>query len=251
MTTIHQLTIERGSIQPTDEKHHTFDFQKFLAQHKFVSRVMRFNQKENLFTQGDREDSVFYLQSGRAKMSVVSYKGKEATITLVSSGDFVGEEALAPAHGLRLSTVTALESCDALKIKRGAMIRLLHDEPAFAGFFWRFLLERGMRTQADLVDQLFNSSEKRLARILLLMAGMGKPGARVTYLPPISQQTLADMVGTTRSRTSFFMNRFRSLGFISYDKRRRIQVHRSLLKVVLLDQLHQSEARALRSMLNE
>jgi CRP/FNR family cyclic AMP-dependent transcriptional regulator len=236
-----QLTVERSSIQSIDEPP-TFDFQDFLAQRGFVRRVMTFRPKENLFTQGDREDSVFYLQRGRAKVSVVSHRGKEATITLVTVGDFVGEEALAPAHGLRLSTVTALDTCAALRIRRGVMIRLLHDEPALAGFFWRFLLERGMKTQADLVDQLFNSSEKRLARVLLLMSGIGRAGVRVTHLPHISQQTLSEMVGTTRSRTSFFLNRFRRLGFISYDTGKRIQVHRSLLKVVLLDHMHQQEA---------
>lgn len=224
-----------------------FDFQEFLQQCKFPRRVMAFKPKENLFTQGDQEDSVFYLQSGRAKISVLSHKGKEATITLVSAGDFVGEEALAPAHGLRLSTATVLDFCTSLRIKRAVMIRLLHDEPAFAGFFWRFLLERGMRTQADLVDHLFNSSEKRLARILLLMSGIGRPGARVVFLPHVSQQTLADMVGTTRSRASFFMNRFRRLGLISYDdKRNHIQVHRSMLKVLLLDQSHQRDTGVLR-----
>ena len=146
MATTLQPTLERGSIQSTHERHHTFDFQEFLEQRKFTRRVITFERKENLFTQGDREDSVFYLQSGRAKISVVSHKGKEATITLATVGDFVGEEALAPAHGLRLSTVTALDPCLTLKIKRGVMIRLLQDEPAFAGFFWRFLLERGMKS---------------------------------------------------------------------------------------------------------
>jgi CRP-like cAMP-binding protein len=219
-----------------------FDIHNFLAQREIVRRVVNFNRKQKLFSQGDREDSVFYLQSGRAKISVVSHSGKEATITIASGGDFVGEEALAPAHGLRLSTATALDPCLSLRINRGVMIRLLHDEPAFAGFFWRFLLDRGMKTQADLVDQLFNSSEKRLARILLSMAGIGRPGARLIYLPYISQQTLSEMVGTTRSRVSFFMNRFRRLGFISYDKRKRIQVHRSLLKVVLLDHSHHQDA---------
>ncbi len=234
-------TLERDTTQVTNEIP-PFDFLKFLEQVKFPRRVIAFKQKENLFTQGDREDSVFYLQSGHAKISVVSHKGKEATITLVAAGDFVGEEALAPAHGLRLSTATALESCTSLRINRGVMIRLLHDEPGFAGFFWRFLLERGMKTQADLVDHLFNSSEKRLARILLILSGIGRPGARVVFLPHISQQTLADMVGTTRSRVSFFMNRFRKLGLISYDRRKRIQVHRSMLKVLLLDQSHQRES---------
>jgi CRP-like cAMP-binding protein len=178
---------------------------------------------------------VFYLQRGRAKVTVVSQRGKEATLTLLSTGDFVGESTLAAIPGLRLSTATAVNTCIALKITRHEMIRVMHDEPAFADLFLKFLLARSMRTQADLVDQLFNSSEKRLARILLLMAEFGKPGEPETFIPPITQETLADMIGTTRSRVSFFMNRFRKLGFISYNGR--IQVHKSLLNVVLLDQL--------------
>jgi CRP-like cAMP-binding protein len=172
---------------------------------------------------------------------VVSQSGKEATITLLSAGDFVGEAALASVPGLRLSTATAVNKCTALKITRDEMIRVMHREHQFSELFMKFLLERSMRTQADLVDQLFNSSEKRLARILLLMAEFGKPGERETFIPPITQETLAEMIGTTRSRVSFFMNRFRALGFISYNGR--IQVHKSLLNVVLLDQLpeHNSE----------
>ena len=142
---------------------------------------------------------------------------------------------MAAVVGLRLATATAVNTCTALKIARDEMIRVMHDEPAFADMFLKFLLTRSMRTQADLVDQLFNSSEKRLARILLIMAEFGKPGEQETFIPPITQETLADMIGTTRSRVSFFMNRFRKLGFISYDGR--IQVHKSLLNVVLLDQL--------------
>jgi CRP-like cAMP-binding protein len=196
---------------------------------------VKLEPRETFFSQGDPTDSVFYLQSGRAKLTVVSQFGKEATITLLSSGDFVGEESLAAVVGLRLATATAVNTCTALKIARDEMIRVMHDEPAFADMFLKFLLTRSMRTQADLVDQLFNSSEKRLARILLIMAEFGKPGEQETFIPPITQETLADMIGTTRSRVSFFMNRFRKLGFISYDGR--IQVHKSLLNVVLLDQL--------------
>jgi CRP-like cAMP-binding protein len=201
--------------------------------------------KDNFFAQGDPADTVFYLQRGRAKVAVVSPNGKEATITLLSEGDFVGEEALASIPGLRLATASAVNTCAALKITREEMARVMHDEPSFADFFLKFLLARSMRTQADLVDQLFNSSEKRLARILLLMAEFGKPGERDTFIPPISQETLAEMIGTTRSRVSFFMNRFRKLGFISYNGR--IQVNKSLLNVVLLDQLpeHNSEKPAL------
>jgi CRP-like cAMP-binding protein len=176
---------------------------------------------------------------------VVSQSGKEATITLLTGGDFVGEESLASIPGLRLATASAVNTCVALKITRDEMAHVMHDEPAFADFFLRFLLARSMRTQADLVDQLFNSSEKRLARILLLMAEFGKPGEPETLIPPITQETLAEMIGTTRSRVSFFMNRFRKLGLIDYNGR--IQVHKSLLNVVLLDQLpeHNSERPAI------
>jgi CRP/FNR family transcriptional regulator, cyclic AMP receptor protein len=153
----------------------------------------------------------------------------------LAAGDFVGEGALAAVPGLRLSTATALRSCTALKIARDEMIRVMHQEHEFSDLFLKFLLDRSMRTQADLVDHLFNSSEKRLARILLLMAEFGKPGEPETFIPAVTQETLAEMIGTTRSRVSFFMNRFRKLGFVSYDGR--IQVHKSLLNVVLLDQL--------------
>jgi len=218
-----------------DLKGTAFSAAAFLANAGLGRRIVELEQKETFFCQGDPADSVFYLQKGRAKLTVVSQIGKEATITLLSAGDFVGEECLAAVAGLRLATATALSPCSALKIKREEMVRVMHSEPSFADIFLKFLLARSMRTQADLVDQLFNSSEKRLARILLIMAEYGKPGEPDTYIPPITQETLADMIGTTRSRVSFFMNRFRKLGFIDYNGR--IQVHKSLLNVVLLDQL--------------
>ncbi len=165
---------------------------------------------------------------------MVSEAGKEATITLLHEGDFVGEEALAGPVGLRLATATAITACTAMKIDRLEMVRVLHEEHTFSDLFLKFLLARSMRTQADLVDQLFNSSEKRLARILLLMAEFGQPGEPETLIPKISQETLAEMIGTTRSRVSFFMNRFRALGFVEYNGR--IKVHKSLLNVVLHDQ---------------
>jgi len=218
-----------------------FDAAAFLANPGLGRKIVELKPNETFFSQGDPADSVFYLQSGRAKLTVVSHEGKEATITLLSTGDFVGEGALAAVPGLRLSTATAINTCSALKINRDEMVRVMHEEHGFSDLFMKFLLERSMRTQADLVDQLFNSSEKRLARILLLMAEFGKPGERETFIPPITQETLAEMIGTTRSRVSFFMNRFRKLGFITYNGR--IQVHKSLLNVVLLDQLpeHNSE----------
>jgi len=158
---------------------------------------------------------------------------EEATLTLISAGDFVGVESIAGAVGLRLATATAITACTALKIERAEIIRVLHEEHSFSDLFLKFLLVRSMRTQADLVDQLFNSSEKRLARILLLLAEFGKPGEPESLIPEITQETLAEMIGTTRSRVSFFMNRFRKLGFIEYNGR--IRVHRSLLNIVLHD----------------
>jgi CRP-like cAMP-binding protein len=218
----------------SEEKIPAFDPATFLAGVGLGRKVIELEPKDTFFSQGDPADSIYYLQSGRAKVTVVSQSGKEATITLLSAGDFVGEESLASIPGLRLATASAVNSCTALKIERAEMARVMHDESTFADFFLKFLLARSMRTQADLVDQLFNSSEKRLARILLLMAEYGMPGEHHKFIPPVSQETLADMIGTTRSRVSFFMNRFRKLGFIHYDGR--IQVNKSLLNVVLLDQ---------------
>ena len=212
-----------------------FDVAAFLASAGLGRRIIQLAPKEAFFSQGDPADSVFYLQKGRAKVTVVSPAGKEATITLLSAGDFVGEEALAAIAGLRLATATAITSCAALRISRAEMIRVMHEEHSLSDHFLKFLLERSMRVQADLVDQLFNSSEKRLARILLLMAEFGEPGEPEQYIPKISQETLAEMIGTTRSRVSFFMNRFRKLGFIEYNGR--IKVHKSLLNAVLLDRL--------------
>jgi CRP/FNR family transcriptional regulator, cyclic AMP receptor protein len=210
-----------------------FDALGFLAKAGLGRRIIQLKPKQAFFSQGNPSDSVFYLQKGRAQLTVVSKNGKEATIALLSVGDFVGEESIAGVVGFRLATATAITACTALKIERGEMVRALHEEHAFSDIFLKFLLARSMRTQADLVDQLFNSSEKRLARILLLMAEFGKPGEPETLIPKITQETLAEMIGTTRSRVSFFMNRFRKLGFITYNGR--IQVHKSLLNVVLHD----------------
>ena len=210
-----------------------FDPAVFLAQAGLGRRVVQIKPKQAFFSQGDPADCIFYLQSGRAKLTVISKEGKEATIALLSAGDFVGEESMAGTPGLRMATATAIAPCTALKIERAEMIRVMHEEHTFSDLFLKFLLERCMRAQADLVDQLFNSSEKRLARILLLMAEFGKPGEPETLIPKVSQETLAEMIGTTRSRVSFFMNRFRKLGFIDYNGG--IKVHKSLLNVVLHD----------------
>ena len=210
-----------------------FDAAAFLMSTGLGRKIVHLAPMQHFFSQGDPADSIFYLQKGRAKVTVVSQAGKEATITLLSAGDFVGEGALAAVPGLRLSTATALTACTVLKISREEMVRVMHEEHDFSDLFLKFLLARSMRIQADIVDQLFNSSEKRLARILLLMAEFGKPGEPEQFIPQISQETLADMIGTTRSRVSFFMNRFRKLGFIEYNGR--IRVHQSLLNVVLHD----------------
>lgn len=212
-----------------------FDPATFLASSGLGRKVVQVKSKRTFFSQGDPADAVFYIRKGTAKLTVVSKAGKEATITLLKAGDFVGEEAITAIVGLRLATATAITNCTTLRIERKEMIRVLHDEHDFSDLFVAFLLARSMRTQADLVDQLFNSSEKRLARILLLMAEFGKPGEPEMLIPRISQETLANLIGTTRSRVSFFMNRFRKLGFITYNGR--IHVNKSLLNVVLHDQL--------------
>jgi CRP/FNR family transcriptional regulator, cyclic AMP receptor protein len=175
----------------------------FLAKAGLGRRIVKLKPKETFFSQGSPADSVFYLQNGRARISVISDRGKEATITLLSSGEFIGEESIARSAGLRLATATAITACTALQIERAEMIRVLHEEHAFSDVFLKFLIARSMRTQADLVDQLFNSSEKRLARILLLMAEFGKPGEPETLILSITQETLADMIGTTRARVTF------------------------------------------------
>jgi CRP-like cAMP-binding protein len=219
----------------TDTSTTKFDVATFLANAGLGRRIVHFKAKEPLFRQGSAADCVYYIRSGRAKLTVISSRGKEATITLLSPGDFVGDEAISGVMGFRLATATALTACTALRIDRDEMVRALHEEHAFSDLFLKFLLARSLRTQADLVDQLFNSSEKRLARVLLLMAEFGAVGEPETLIPPITQETLAEMIGTTRSRVSFFMNRFRKMGLIEYNGR--IRVHKSLLNVVLHDQL--------------
>ena len=202
-----------------------------LAKAGLARKSVNLKPRVAFFRQGDVADCVYYLESGRAKLTVVSDQGKEATISLLVVGDFVGEEAIASTAGLRMASATAITSCTALKIDRNDMIRAMRDDQAFSDMFLRFLLARSMRTQADLIDQLFNSSEKRLARMLLLMAEFGQPGEQETLIPKITQETLAEMIGTTRSRVSFFMNRFRKMGFIEYNGG--IHVHKSLLNVIL------------------
>jgi CRP-like cAMP-binding protein len=221
--------------QMAERNQNDFDATAFLNQAGPGRRIVQLKPKEALFSQGNRADSIFYIQKGSAKLTVVSMNGKEATITILAVGDFAGEEALAAIGGVRMATATAITSCTALRIERQEMARVMQEEHALSDLFLKFLLARSMRTQADLIDQLFNSSEKRLARILLLMAKFGRPGEPEPLIPQITQETLAEMIGTTRSRVSFFMNSFRKMGFIEYNSR--ITVHKSLLNVVLHDQL--------------
>jgi CRP/FNR family cyclic AMP-dependent transcriptional regulator len=217
-----------------------FDPIEYLAHAGLGRKLIRFKAKHTFYSQGGPSDSIFYIHSGRAKLTVVSKKGKEATVTLLAAGDFVGEESLSATAHFRIATARAITTCIVLRIESGEMHRVLHQEHAFSDFFMKFMLARGIRTQADLIDQLFNSSERRLARILLLMADYGKSGEPTALIPPVTQETLAEMIGTTRSRVSFFMNRFRKLGYIDYKGR--IRVHKSLLNVVLRDQLPQENS---------
>jgi CRP-like cAMP-binding protein len=212
----------------------TFDLANFLEQAGVGRRLVHLQPKQTFFAQGSSADSIFYLQTGRAKLTVVSPEGKEATVALLTAGEFIGEESLASVGALHMATASAITACAALRIERGEMIRVMHQEHSLSEMYLKFLLARSMRAQADLVDQLFNSSERRLARILLLLAEFGEPDKPEHLVPPITQETLAEMIGTTRSRVSFFMNRFRKLGLIEYNGR--IRVHKSLLNVILLEQ---------------
>ncbi|MGO9323094.1 MAG: Crp/Fnr family transcriptional regulator [Terracidiphilus sp.] len=217
----------------------TFDLATFLENAGVGRKVVHLDPKQVFFSQGSPADSIFYLRTGRARLTVVSPDGREATVALLSSGDFIGEESLASVGGLHMATATAIIVCSALQIAREEMIRVMYEERSFSEMYMKFLLSRSMRTQADLVDQLFNSSEKRLARVLLLLAEFGEPGSPERLLPPITQETLAEMVGTTRSRVSFFMNRFRKLGLIDYNGR--IRVHKPLINVILHDHFTEQE----------
>jgi CRP/FNR family cyclic AMP-dependent transcriptional regulator len=215
------------------KKKRTFDAQKFLATIGDGRKVLAFPKRQTIFTQGDPADSVFYVQEGKVRLTVVSKIGKEATLGILGVGEFFGEGSLA-GQPLRMGSAAALTDCELLRIEKKAMMHALHREHTFSDLFVAYLLARNVRYEEDLVDQLFNSSEKRLARILLLLAHFGKEGAPETVIPKVSQETLAEMVGTTRSRVSFFMNRFRKLGFVDYGSGG-LQVHSSLLNIVLHD----------------
>ena len=214
------------------KKAREFDPNTFLATIGDGRKMVLVSKKKTVFVQGDDADAVFYIQKGKVRPTVVSKTGKEATIGIVNEGNFFGEGALA-GQILRMGSAAAMTDCELLRIDKRAMMTALHREHAFSDMFVAYLLARNIRYEEDLVDQLFNSSEKRLARVLLLLARFGKEGVPETVVPRISQETLAEMVGTTRSRVSFFMNRFRKLGFIHYNGG--LQVHSSLLNVVLHD----------------
>jgi len=216
----------------TDKMKREFDPNTFLATIGEGRKFLAIAKKQTIFTQGDRADAVFYIQSGKVRLTVVSKAGKEATIAILTEGSFFGEGALA-GQMVRMGSAAAMTDCELLRVERQAMMEALHREHTFSDMFVGYLLARNIRYEEDLVDHLFNSSEKRLARVLLLLAHFGKEGVPETVVPKISQETLAEMIGTTRSRVSFFMNRFRKLGFIHYNGG--LQVHSSLLNVVLHD----------------
>jgi CRP/FNR family cyclic AMP-dependent transcriptional regulator len=211
-----------------------FDPKTFLSTIDGGRKIAAFPKKQTIFVQGDSSDAVFYIQKGKVKLTVVAKSGKEVTIGILNEGDFFGEGCLT-GQPLRLCSAAAMTDCSVMRIAKKAMMEVLHGERAFSDMFVAYLLTRNIRYEEDLVDQLFNSSEKRLARVLLLLAHFGKEGKPEVAIPTISQETLAEMVGTTRSRVSFFMNRFRKLGFIDYHARDALRVHSSLLNIVLRD----------------
>jgi CRP/FNR family cyclic AMP-dependent transcriptional regulator len=222
-----RLATEKTKRKPS------FDPDAFLAKADGGRTVSKFQKDQVVFSQGEAADSVFYIQKGKVKITVVSKQGKEAIVAILGRGDFCGEGCLA-GQPRRIATIKAMTECVMMRLDKTAMIRVLRDEPVFSEMFVSHLLARNIRVEADLIDQLFNSSEQRLARLLLLLVNFGKEGTPEPIIPKISQETLAEMVGTTRSRVSHFMNKFRRLGFIDYSGGG-VQVHRSLLNVVLHD----------------
>ena len=218
-----------------------FDPARYMTTSALNHKTIHVKTGHVFYSQGDHANSIYYLEAGRAKLIVVSQRGKEATVSLMVAHDFIGEESLAGTAGLHSASAIAITPCIALKLDRVEMIRMLHDEHEFSDMFLKFVLTRAIRTQEDLIDQLFNNSEKRLARTLLLMAQFGDSGIPQTLIPPVTQEALADMIGTTRSRVSKFMNRFRKLGYLTYNGR--IHVHKSLLNVVLHDKLPEQQTK--------
>ena len=214
------------------KKNREFDPKTFLATIGAGRKLVAVSERQTIYAQGVGADAVFYIQKGRVKLTVVSKRGKEAVIAVLQQGDFFGEGCLA-AQPLRISSAAAMQNLTLMRLEKKTMVGLLHQEPEFAEMFIAYLLSRNIRIEEDLVDQLFNSSEKRLARLLLLLAHYGKDSKPETVLPKISQETLAEMIGTTRSRVSYFMNRFRKMGFIDYNGS--LHVNSALLTVVLRD----------------
>jgi CRP-like cAMP-binding protein len=210
-----------------------FDPKEFLTHANGGRSISRYQANQAVFSQGETADSVYYINSGKVKVTVISEQGKEAVVAILGPDEFCGEGCL-NGQSQRIATATAVTDCEIMRLEKSAMLRVLHEEPAFSEMFIAHLLGRTIRVEADLVDQLFNSSEKRLARALLLLANFGKEGKPETVIPKVSQETLADMIGTTRSRVSHFMNKFRKLGFIEYNGT--LKVHSSLLNVVLHDE---------------
>ena len=217
---------------PSKTEQATFDPKVFLAAVGTGKTMLDFSKDQVVFEQGDAADTIYYLQKGRVKVVVMSERGKEAVVGILEAGQFFGEGCM-NGHSLRIATTTAMEDCLITAITKVAMLATLHDQPKFSEMFVAYLLSRNSRVEEDLIDQLFNSSEKRLARLLLLLANFGKEGSPQPIIPNISQETLAEMIGTTRSRVSFFMNKFRKLGLISYNGK--IEVNSSLLHAVLYD----------------
>jgi CRP-like cAMP-binding protein len=218
---------------PARKQIKVFDPKVFLSTVGVGRTVRYYRPKEAIFSQGESANAVFYIREGKVRLSVLSKRGKEATIALLGSDVFLGEGCIASDQPIRLATAAAVTDCSILRIEKGQMLRTLHEEHAFSDMFVAHLVERHNRTQEDLVDQLFNSSEKRLARALLILSRVGKKDKSETVIPQVSQETLAEMVGTTRSRVNFFMNKFRKLGFIDYNGG--LEVNSSLLSVVLHD----------------
>jgi CRP-like cAMP-binding protein len=219
-------------MEPKETPKPLFDLKVFLAKARRGRKETAYRANESIYIQGEPADAIYYIREGKVKLTVLSKQGKEAVVAILKDGDFLGEGCLA-GQQVRMATAVAISECSIMKLAKAAVLKLLHEEPSFSDLFVAHLLSRNIKIEEDLVDQLFNSSEKRLARVLLLLANFGKEGTPHTVIPKISQETLAGIVGTTRSRVSFFMNRFRRLGFIDYNGG--LKIHSSLLNIVLHD----------------
>ena len=224
--------LTRKRVKPKTKSKPPFELKVFLSKANGGRTNAEYRANERVFVQGETANAIFYIKKGEIKLTVLSKQGKEAVVAILRGGDFFGEGCLA-GQPLRMASAVAMSECSVMKVEKAVVLRLLHEEPSFAELFMAHLLSRNIKIEEDLVDQLFNSSEKRLARVLLLLANFGKEGSPQTVIPKISQETLAEIIGTTRSRVSFFMNRFRKLGFVHYNGG--LEVHSSLLNIVLHD----------------